>query len=61
MQNASNSPGRKLRDAWAAGPIAIPGAFTSAALMVGVAATLLLGVFPAPLLDLATKASEFIR
>jgi NADH-quinone oxidoreductase subunit N len=41
--------------------VAIPGAFTSAALMVGVAATLLLGVFPAPLLDLAAKASEFIR
>ena len=41
--------------------VAIPGAFTSAALMFGVVATLLLGVFPAPLLDLANSASQFIR
>lgn len=41
--------------------VAIPGAFTSAALMVGVLATLLLGVYPTPILDLATKAAEFIR
>ncbi len=41
--------------------VAIPGAFTSAALMVGVLATLLLGVFPSPVLDLADRAAEFIR
>jgi NADH-quinone oxidoreductase subunit N len=41
--------------------VAIPGAFTSAALMVGVLATFLLGVFPSPVLDLANKAAEFIR
>jgi NADH-quinone oxidoreductase subunit N len=41
--------------------VAIPGAFTSAALMVGVLATLVLGVYPTPILDLATKAAEFIR
>ena len=41
--------------------VAIPGAFTSAALMVGVLATLVLGVYPTPVLDLATKAAEFIR
>jgi NADH-quinone oxidoreductase subunit N len=41
--------------------VSIPGAFTSAALMVGVLATLLLGVFPSPVLDLANRAAEFIR
>jgi NADH-quinone oxidoreductase subunit N len=41
--------------------VAIPGAFTSAALMVGVLATLVLGVFPAPVLDLAESAAQFIR
>ena len=41
--------------------VAIPGAFTSAALMVGVLATLLLGVVPTPILDLANEAAEFIR
>jgi NADH-quinone oxidoreductase subunit N len=41
--------------------VSIPGAFTSAALMVGVLATLILGVYPAPVLDLAGKAAEFIR
>ncbi len=41
--------------------VSIPGAFTSAALMVGVLVTLLLGVWPAPILDLANQASEFIR
>jgi NADH-quinone oxidoreductase subunit N len=41
--------------------VAIPGAFTSAALMVGVLATLVLGVYPTPILDLATRAAEFIR
>ena len=41
--------------------VSIPGAFTSAALMVGVLATFVLGVFPSPVLDLAGKAAEFIR
>jgi NADH-quinone oxidoreductase subunit N len=41
--------------------VAIPGAFTSAALMVGVLATLLLGVFPGPVLDLAESAAQFVR
>ena len=38
-----------------------PGGLTSAALVIGVLATLVLGVGPAPLLDLADKAAEFIR
>jgi NADH-quinone oxidoreductase subunit N len=41
--------------------VAIPGAYTSAAVMVGVLATLILGVYPAPLLDLARDAALFIR
>ena len=36
-------------------------ALTSAALMIGTLATLVLGVAPAPLLDVTTKAAEFIR
>jgi NADH-quinone oxidoreductase subunit N len=41
--------------------VSIPGAFTSAALVIGVIATLLLGVVPGPLLDLTTRAGDFIR
>ncbi len=41
--------------------VSIPGALTAAALMIGTLATLLLGVAPAPLLDVTTKAAEFIR
>jgi NADH-quinone oxidoreductase subunit N len=41
--------------------VSIPGALTSASLGVGALATLLLGVAPAPLLDLTAKAAEFIR
>lgn len=41
--------------------VSIPGALTSAALAVGVLATLVLGVAPAPVLDLANKAAEFLR
>ncbi|MFJ8579147.1 NADH-quinone oxidoreductase subunit NuoN [Micromonospora sp. NPDC093277] len=41
--------------------VAIPGALTSAALVIGVLATLALGVAPAPLLDLANGAAEFVR
>ncbi len=41
--------------------ISIPGAFTSAVLTVGVAATLWLGVWPTQVLDLADKAAQFLR
>ncbi len=41
--------------------VTVPGGLTSAALMIGVVATLVLGVAPAPLLDLATGAAEFVR
>jgi NADH-quinone oxidoreductase subunit N len=41
--------------------VSIPGALTSASLAVGGLATLVLGVAPAPLLDLANKAAEFVR
>ncbi|HEY6596155.1 MAG TPA: NADH-quinone oxidoreductase subunit NuoN [Asanoa sp.] len=41
--------------------VSIPGALTAAALVIGVAATLLLGVVPAPLLDLSDSAAQFVR
>jgi NADH-quinone oxidoreductase subunit N len=41
--------------------VSIPGALTSAALAVGVLATLVLGVAPTPVLDLANRAAEFLR
>ncbi len=41
--------------------VAVPGAYTAAAVMVGVLATLVLGVWPTPVLDLAEKAAHFIR
>jgi NADH-quinone oxidoreductase subunit N len=41
--------------------VTVPGAFTSAALTLGVMVTLLLGILPQPLLDLAGRASEFVR
>jgi NADH-quinone oxidoreductase subunit N len=41
--------------------VSIPGALTSAALMIGVLVTLVLGVAPSPLLELAEKASLFVR
>jgi NADH-quinone oxidoreductase subunit N len=41
--------------------VSIPGAFTSMALMLGVLATVLLGVAPDPLLDLTNSAAEFLR
>ena len=41
--------------------IAIPGALTSAAVMLGVLGTLVLGVVPGPVLDLAQQAATFIR
>jgi NADH-quinone oxidoreductase subunit N len=41
--------------------VSVPGALTAAALVIGVAATLVLGVAPAPLLDLTNNAAEFVR
>ncbi len=41
--------------------VSIPGALTSAALMIGVLVTLVLGVWPSPVIDLANSASDFIR
>ncbi|BCJ65174.1 NADH-quinone oxidoreductase subunit NuoN [Polymorphospora rubra] len=41
--------------------VSIPGAFTAAALMIGVVATLVLGIAPAPLLDLTNSAAEFVQ
>ncbi|MEO3747022.1 NADH-quinone oxidoreductase subunit NuoN [Plantactinospora sp. B5E13] len=40
--------------------VSLPGGLTTAALMIGVLATLVLGVAPAPLLDLANGAAEFV-
>lgn len=39
----------------------VPGALTSAALMIGVLATLVLGLVPGPVLDLANDAAQFVR
>ncbi|MEQ4303759.1 NADH-quinone oxidoreductase subunit NuoN [Plantactinospora sp. B6F1] len=41
--------------------VSLPGGLTAAALMIGAVATLVLGVAPAPLLDLANGAAEFVR
>ncbi|TDC02716.1 NADH-quinone oxidoreductase subunit NuoN [Micromonospora fluostatini] len=41
--------------------VTVPGGLTAAALTIGVAATLVLGVAPGPLLDLANGAAEFVR
>ena len=41
--------------------VAMPSGLTSAALAVGAAATIFLGVYPAPLLQLADNASVFVR
>jgi NADH-quinone oxidoreductase subunit N len=41
--------------------VSIPGALTSAALVIGAVITLLLGVVPTPLLDLTNRAAEFVR
>jgi NADH-quinone oxidoreductase subunit N len=41
--------------------VTMPGGLTAAALTIGVLATLVLGVAPAPLLDLANGAAEFVR
>jgi NADH-quinone oxidoreductase subunit N len=41
--------------------VVIPGALTAAAVMIGVVATLALGLAPSPLLDLTNRAAEFVR
>jgi NADH-quinone oxidoreductase subunit N len=41
--------------------VSIPGALTSAAVAIGVLATLALGVVPAPLIDLSNDAAQFVR
>ena len=41
--------------------VSLPGALTSAALAIGVIATLALGVVPAPLIDLTNEAAQFVR
>jgi NADH-quinone oxidoreductase subunit N len=41
--------------------VSIPGALTSAALAIGVLATLALGIIPAPLIDLTNNAAQFVR
>ena len=41
--------------------VSIPGFLTSAAVAVGVVATFVLGVVPAPLLDLTRDAAQFVR
>jgi NADH-quinone oxidoreductase subunit N len=41
--------------------VSLPGTMTSAALGIGVLATLLLGLAPQPVLNLADRAAEFIR
>jgi NADH-quinone oxidoreductase subunit N len=41
--------------------VAIPSVFTATAIAIGLAATIVLGVIPQPVLDLAQQAGEFIR
>jgi NADH-quinone oxidoreductase subunit N len=41
--------------------VSIPGFLTSAALAIGVIATLVLGVVPAPVIDLTRDAAQFVR
>nr|WP_221379801.1 NADH-quinone oxidoreductase subunit NuoN [Actinoplanes polyasparticus] len=41
--------------------VSIPGFLTSAALVIGVVATIALGVVPAPLIDLTRDAAQFVR
>jgi NADH-quinone oxidoreductase subunit N len=41
--------------------VSIPGALTSAAVVIGVVATLALGVVPAPLIDLTNDAAQYVR
>jgi NADH-quinone oxidoreductase subunit N len=49
-------------DPGTAGPtIAVPSVFTSGTIALGVAVTVVLGVYPSPLLDLANKAAVFVH
>ncbi len=41
--------------------VAVPGALTSGAIVLGLAVTVVLGVFPQPVLDLASRAALFVR
>ena len=41
--------------------VAIPSAFTTSTIALGLAVTVALGVYPQPLLDLADKAALFVR
>jgi NADH-quinone oxidoreductase subunit N len=41
--------------------VSIPGGLTAAALTIGAAATLVLGIVPTPLLEMTTRAAEFVR
>ena len=41
--------------------VAVPSILTTTAITIGAAMTLLLGVVPQPVLDLARQAGEFIR
>jgi NADH-quinone oxidoreductase subunit N len=41
--------------------VSVPGALTSMALVIGVLATVLLGLVPDPLLELSNSAAEFLR
>jgi NADH-quinone oxidoreductase subunit N len=41
--------------------VSLPGALTAAALTIGAAATVLLGVVPQPLLDMTNQAAQFVR
>ena len=41
--------------------VAVPSILTTAAITIGAAMTLLLGVVPQPVLDLAGRAGDFIR
>ena len=41
--------------------IAVPSVLTTLAVALGVAVTVVLGVLPSPILDLAEQASRFVR
>jgi NADH-quinone oxidoreductase subunit N len=41
--------------------VAYPSVLTATTIALGAAATLMLGILPGPLLDLAARAGEFIR
>jgi NADH-quinone oxidoreductase subunit N len=41
--------------------VAVPSILTTAAITIGAAMTLLLGIVPQPVLDLAGQAGDFIR